>query len=78
MASGATLALVERLTDEQELRGGHSPELGFVTAGTHAVTNVVYHEFGHIEEMRAIRRRLGLGEGAPTEMFSLRPSTFPL
>jgi hypothetical protein len=64
-ASQRTLGLVEQLTEEQERRGGHSPELGNVLLGHHALCNTLYHALGHIEEMRAIRRQLGLGSGQP-------------
>lgn len=62
-AGEATRALVAGLSEEQELRGGYGPELGHITLGTHATTNIAYHAMGHIEEMREIRQYLGLGRG---------------
>ena len=61
-ACAATLALVERLDEDQELRSGHSPELGNLLLGAHAALNTRYHYPGHIEEMRALRRQLGLAD----------------
>jgi hypothetical protein len=57
-AGRATLAFVESLSDDEEARVGHSADLGNVTAGSHAALNVTYHYLGHIEELRALRRRL--------------------
>jgi hypothetical protein len=57
-ACRATLAFVERLDEEQELRSGHSPELGNVLVGAHAALNASYHCLGHIEEVHGLRRQL--------------------
>lgn len=66
-AGAATLALVERLDEDEECRSGRSPELGNVLLGAYALDNACYHYPGHIEEIRAARARLGLtaGEHAP-------------
>jgi hypothetical protein len=57
-ACGATLALIEALDEEQELRSGHSPELGNLLVGAHAALNVSYHYLGHIDELHGLRRQL--------------------
>jgi uncharacterized damage-inducible protein DinB len=61
-ACQATLALVEHLDDEQELRSGRSPELGHVLLGSYATVNTYYHYPGHIEEIWTARRHLGLSD----------------
>jgi hypothetical protein len=61
-ACAATVALVEQLDEDQELRSGHSPELGNLLLGAHAALNTRYHYPGHIEELRAVRRLLGLAD----------------
>jgi hypothetical protein len=59
-ACRATLELVAALDEDQEQRSGHSPELGNLLLGAHALLNVRYHYPGHLDEIRAARRHLGL------------------
>jgi hypothetical protein len=61
-ACRATLELVAALDEDQEQRSGHSPELGNLLLGTHALLNVRYHYPGHLDEIRAARRHLGLSD----------------
>jgi hypothetical protein len=69
-ACQTTLALMETLDEDQELRSGHSPDLGNVLVGSFAANNARYHYLGHIEDLRQLRRALGLRD---VEVASLSP-----
>jgi hypothetical protein len=62
-ACRATLEFVAALDEDLEQRSGHSPELGNLLLGAHALLNVRYHYPGHLDELRAARRHLGLTDG---------------
>ncbi len=67
-ACAATLALIERLDEDEECRSGHSPELGNVLLGGHPLNNLRYHYPGHIDEIWATRSRFGLPSGRATPL----------
>jgi hypothetical protein len=59
-ACAETLDLVRHLSEEEECRSGHGPELGNLLLSGHPLNNTRYHYPGHIAEIWKIRARLGL------------------